>query len=181
MDALIDVDSTLWNFNSVIHKMHKDLGHNIPEVIFWNNYDYYKPYITDEEFYGIVHEIHLKQDLFSPFPDAAKFLKNLRLWGYNIVIATHREEDTMSPLKRWLKSYNLIYDDIHVSWDKTELFNDSDLLIDDNPKLLLEAYEKYSLPCSGLLWPWNKSLSNIIPLYKSLTEIFENFVVKLDY
>lgn len=177
MNVLVDVDNTLWDCGEELYRSHCKEGFKVPPPTEWHEFGYYKKYMSDEEFYKQVHKIHLNQEQYKPFHDASKFLRNLNYIGYTIIIASHREADTYDALKRWLDYYHLCYDDIHVSWDKTELFPSLDLCVDDNPETIIASVNE-GIPTTGLVWPWNKHLSKKVPLFKSLDDLFKYFVIQ---
>jgi hypothetical protein len=43
--------------------------------------------------------------------------------GFYIIIASHRVKQTLDAAAPWLRANNLAYDEIHLSYDKTVLFD----------------------------------------------------------
>jgi hypothetical protein len=119
-------------------------------------------YCTAEEFYRAVNSIHFRQDSdeFEPYSEARGFLSGLRNNGYHVTIASHRSPEFMGQTQTWLERHELLYDDIHLSYHKTRLFNaDTTVVVDDSPHVLEEAAQSGAL-ATGLLFPWNKAFSN---------------------
>ncbi len=63
---------------------------------------------------------------------------------------------------------NLAYDKIHLSHDKTVLFGDCRVLVDDSP-FTLEKATKVGITATGLTMPWNENKPYC--LFKSLPEV----------
>ena len=83
----------------------------------------------------------------------------------------------MTQTQRWLKRHGLIYDDIHLSYHKTNLFNTrTSVVVDDSPQVLEKAVENGAM-ATGLLFPWNQAYSdNGFRLYSNLDEILEGIL-----
>lgn len=173
--VVVDIDNTLWHFAPVLYERMKKLNPCIIEPSQWYDINFWKPYLNPNEFYKIINSIHMDQEIFAPYPDAHIFLSALKEMGFYITIASHREKDTLIPTINWLKKYNLIYDEIHLSFDKTILFKDSISVIDDSP-IILEKAIKSGIKAYGLKMPWNEhgnyqvfnTLSDIIYFLKKL-------------
>jgi hypothetical protein len=166
---IVDIDNTLWDFASVFEEKLKEKVPSIPPFNEWR-WDFYKEYITDEELYRIVNDIHSVQDLFEPFPSARFFLDSIAQNGYDVVIASHRHEDSRDATETFLRKNDLLFNELHLSYNKAILFDSSNALIDDSPHLLDEAQQK-GLICTGLSYPWNRHTNH--PLFQSLDEILE--------
>jgi len=54
---IVDIDNTLWDFASVFYDRLKDIIPDIPPLNNWE-WDFYEKYITGEELYRIVNDIH---------------------------------------------------------------------------------------------------------------------------
>ena len=75
------------------------------------------------------------------------------------------------PTERWLARYGLFYDELHISLDKTVLFPNSWVVVDDAPAILEKAIENGALG-TGLLCPWNRAYSgNGFGLFQNLNEV----------
>ena len=70
---------------------------------------------------------------------------------------------------------------MHLSYDKTVLFNRScDIVVDDSPHVLEKAVEK-GIIAAGLLFPWNReSANNGYKLLDNLNEILSHILVHSD-
>jgi hypothetical protein len=173
---IVDIDNTLWDFASVFEVKLKEEIPDIPPCNEWK-WDFYKEYITEEELYRIVNDIHIIQHLFEPFPSARWFLDSLFKNGYDIVIASHRHEDSRGVTERFLIKHGLRYNELHLSYNKAILFDSSNAIVDDSPHLLDEAQQK-GLICTGLSYSWNRNTGHT--LFQSLEEVLEFILRKLN-
>ncbi|MGD0282033.1 MAG: hypothetical protein ABSB95_06690 [Dissulfurispiraceae bacterium] len=172
--AIVDIDNTLWQFCEPFYFELLKINKNFPSIDAWTHWDIWEGYCSREEFYGAVNTIHSRQDsdTYLPYPDAKVFLASLREKGYHITIASHRSPDYREQTEKWLNKHGLIYDDLHLSFHKTSLINESiDIVVDDHPEVLGKAVEK-GVRAMGLLFPWNREHSkNGFKLCNSLSEI----------
>jgi hypothetical protein len=72
----------------------------------------------------------------------------------------------------------LVFDEVHLSYDKSVLFDHSAGIVDDNPRVLEKA-EQAGIVRAGLLNPWNEDTHH--PLFKNLIEILEFLDSKFGY
>jgi hypothetical protein len=177
--AIIDIDNTLWQFCDAFYEELRKLNKNFPTPENWTNWDLWEGYCTEQDFYQAVNAIYLMQDSdeFKPYPEAKGFLSTLRQNGYHITIASHRSPEFMTQTQRWLKRHGLIYDEIHLSYHKTKLFNTkTSVVVDDSPQVLEKAVENGAM-ATGLLFPWNRGYSdNGFKLCGNLNEILEGIL-----
>jgi len=62
---------------------------------------------------------------------------------------------------------------LHLSLDKTVLFNQADVVVDDAPPTLEKAVECGALG-AGLIFPWNRAYAgNGFGLFPSLNEVLD--------
>ncbi len=154
MQIIIDIDNILWHFAPVFYEHLKQVNPLVPLPSHWTKWDFWKPYFTKEDFYRIVHTIHAKQLEFEPFPDAGEFLQTLKNYGFQITIASHRAPEHAFVTEKWLQKHGLVYDELHLSYDKTLLLNGNILaVVDDCPKVILAATEKNILAFT-IDYPW---------------------------
>lgn len=172
--ALVDIDNTLWDFALVLYENIAKVNSAIPQPDKWHCWDFWKNYIDAKSFYAIIDKIHLRQDKFGTYPDAKNFLHELKASGYTIIIASHREEQSRIPTLKWLTKHGLVFDDLHLSYDKTVLFPCCSLVIDDSPHVL-ESAIKNNLFATGLEFPWNKG--NGFRLFRNLSEVLEHLKI----
>jgi hypothetical protein len=171
MDKIIvDIDNTLWNFAAALYNCLKEANLAVPTPDGWYEWEFWTPYISEKHVYSAIDRIHLEQDRFSPYPDAARFLATLKERGFYIVIASHRRQDTLDPTVRWLERNNLTYDEVHLSYDKTVLFDGSWGIVDDSPTALNKAREA-GIVRTGLRHPWNAREDH--PLFNDLSGILD--------
>lgn len=168
--AVIDIDNTLWDFASVLYEEISGLNPNIPLPEKWICWDFWKNYLSPEDFYRAINKIHLRQDDFGVFSDAEDFLLELKEAKYRIIIASHREEESRIPTINWLVKHRLPFDELHLSYDKTVLLPCCSIVVDDSPHVLEKA-KNLNILATGLEFAWNKN--NGFKLFKSLSEIKE--------
>lgn len=168
--ALVDVDSTLFDFSDAMYKLLLKEDKGVEEPKYWEEWDFYIKYgIDNKTFYRAVNSIHKYMRNYKPFPDAKYLLDTLNKLGYYIIIATHRAKKFQPVLEEWLDEYNLYYDEVHCSFDKTVLFPIVDIIIDDSPKTIKLA-EESNLDCYCIAYPWNSKVREYIR-FNNLTEI----------
>lgn len=177
--AIIDIDNTLWQFCDVFFLELRKINKDFPTTEHWTHWDIWDGYCSKDEFYSAVNAIHFRQDSddFEPYPEAQGFLKTLRQNGYSITIASHRSPEFMTQTERWLRKHGLVYDDIHLSFHKTQLINTkTNVVVDDAPQVLEKAVEHGAL-ATGLLFPWNRQYSqNGFRLCSNLDEILDDIL-----
>lgn len=172
--AIIDIDNTLWDFATILYeKLYTKLGSSVPPPSEWHCWSFWKEFCNAETFYKIVREIHLKQDRFGVYPDARDFLKTIKSTGFKIIIASHRDSETHNATLKWLYNHQLAFDELHLSNDKTKLFHNCHICVDDSPEILKSAINK-GLLATGLEFPWNKEVQ--IKLHPNLKEVL-NFLL----
>jgi hypothetical protein len=118
----------------------------------------------------------MQQDQHLPYPESKHFLEALKERGFYIVIASHREKKTYAVTMKWLKQNGLLFDEIHLSHDKSVLFPYSWGLVDDSPGTLDKAASA-GIIRTGLLNPWNVDSAH--PLFGNLFEVL-NYIDSFD-
>jgi hypothetical protein len=165
---IVDIDNTLWNLEPVFYSRMMEENPDLPPAAHWREWDFKRSSMSTEAIYGILDRIHMEQETFAPFPEAAEFLRSLRAMGFSIVVASHRRQDALGPTERWLRQNDLVYDEIYLSPDKTVLFRDSWGVIDDSLQILNRARDA-GIVRAGLRTPWNQGQDH--PLFDDLTAI----------
>ena len=117
----------------------------------------------------------MEQDRFQPYNEARGFLGRLKENGFYIVIASHRERETLPATRRWLEKNALPFDEIHLSYDKSVLFDWCWAIIDDSP-VTLDKARSAGIIRAGLKNPWNERENH--PLFASLHEIYDYLQTK---
>lgn len=177
--AIIDIDNTLWQFCDVFYEELRRINPDFPTIDHWNNWDIWEGYCSKQEFHRVVNTIHNRQDSddHEPYPEAQGFLSTLKQNGYSITIASHRSPEFMIQTERWLRKHGLLYDDIHLSYHKTELISSkTTVVVDDAPQVLEKAVE-HGVLATGLLFPWNKAYQNNgFNLLNNLEEVLERIL-----
>src|SRR5512140_3286519 len=156
--AVVDIDNTLWQFCDAFYEELRKLNAAFPRVAQWTTWSFFEGYCTEEQFMAAVDAVHCRQDSdqYRPYPEAKGFLRSLREEGYRVVIASHRRVEMQGPTERWLKKHELQYDDLHLSFDKTVLFENAAVVVDDAPHTLEKAVALRAIG-AGLLFPWNRN------------------------
>jgi len=179
--AVIDIDNTLWHFCDALYEELRKINRSFPTPDSWTNWDLWEGYCSIEDFFNAVNTIHLNQDSskYLPYPEAKDFLISLKEAGYHITIASHRSPDYREQTASWLEKHSLLHDELHLSFQKTQLFDmPVDVVIDDSPKVLEEAVER-GLMAMGLMFPWNREYANNgFMLFKDLNEILAYILKK---
>lgn len=173
--AIVDIDNTLWQFSDAFYLELKKINENFPTPDRWCTYDIWEEYCSVEDFITAINTIHHNQnsDRHQPYPESRDFLSSLREQGFHIVIASHRTPETRQPTEQWLARHGLLYDELHLSLDKTVLFPKADIVVDDSPLTLEKAIESGARG-AGLLFPWNGTYaSNGFRLFQNLDEVLD--------
>ena len=167
---IVDIDNTLWNLAPVFFEYLKRYNSEIPIDDLKRGETRLKGYIPREDLYGVLKEIHMRQDQFEPYPEAQRFLAALKEMGFYVIIASIRDEEARDATERWLKKYELQYDELHLSNDKTVLFNDAWAIVDDSIWTLDKAAQA-DIVRTGLRNVWNDNRGH--PLFDTLPEVLD--------
>ncbi len=171
--AVIDIDNTLWQFCDAFYEELKKVNPAFPRVEQWTTWDFFRPYCAEKQFLAAVDAVHRQQDSdrYQPYPEAKGFLLSLKGEGYRLVIASHRRPEMQGPTERWLRKHELEYDELHLSFDKSVLFGDAAVVVDDSPHTLEKAVALRAIG-AGLLFPWNQAYAgNGFGLFRDLNEV----------
>jgi hypothetical protein len=170
--AIIDVDETLWAFHDAVMSTGKELGVKLPIRSECNDWNAIFKYGNVDEVIQVFNKVHSKQCSYKPYPDAEHFLKYMKS-RFHVMISSHRLEIYRQELVDWLDMNNLVYDEVHVSNDKTLMFNNPRVavVIDDRADTIIAALNKHKIGV-GLRKPWNEQVSTTpLALFDSLTDI----------
>jgi FMN phosphatase YigB (HAD superfamily) len=149
----------------------------MPPPALWGTRQALERYVSIEEFFRVLRIIHMQQEKYTPFPESRYFLGSLKERGFYVVIASHRSPDTYHPTVKWMKKFGLLFDEVHLSYDKSVLFAGALALVDDSPMNLDKAVRAGILG-TGLLYPWNEK--SVHPLFGNLIEVLEYLDSKLN-
>jgi hypothetical protein len=182
MIAIVDVDETLWGFNSALRECALSHGYPFPTMKECNSWGAIYDFIPKPEAIKLFDEVHENQLKYAPFPDAKEFLEFMCHHFY-VIVASHRNPDHLPQLKDWLEINKLKHNEISVSFDKTVLFDNPKVavVIDDRDETLSIAMDRGKIAV-GLRRPWNqnavhkanykgKEYDVPLVLFESLTEI----------
>jgi hypothetical protein len=167
---IVDIDNTLWDLAPELWKQLLIYNPEMPPPEKWHDWDFWEEHIETADLYRALREVHMKQDRFLPYPESPGFLAGLKERGFYIIIASHREKKTMDPTVRWLQKFGLPYDEVHLSSDKSVLFDTSWAIVDDSPVTLGKA-ARAGIIRAGLRNPWNESTDH--PLFANLGEVLK--------
>ncbi len=177
--AVIDIDNTLWHFCDALYEELKKVNKRFPTPANWTHWELWEGYCTRDDFFRAINEIHFKQDSdkYLPYPEAKGFLATLKENNYYIVIASHRSPDYREATEHWLRRHCLLYDELHLSFNKTKLFDMfTAVVVDDAPQVLEKAVEN-GVMAAGLLFPWNQAYSNNgFSLFNNLNEVLNHIL-----
>ncbi len=165
---IIDIDNTLWYLAPELWEQLKKVNPQMPPPDQWGTRASLERYMSLKEFFRVLKSIHMQQETYPPFPESQYFLGALKQKGFYIVIASHRSQDTYGPTVNWLNKYRLLFDEVHLSYDKSVLFAGSLALVDDSPINLDKALQT-GLLGTGLIYPWNEKSGH--PLFRNLIEV----------
>ena len=150
----VDIDNTLWDFSPVFWERLQRIDPGIMPPTDWTRWDFWENHVTKKQVYRAVKEIHLEQERFQPFDDAQPFLETLKKRGFYIIIASHREAETHDATMRLPRANGLMYDEIHLSNDKSIMFRD--LCADvDGSALVLDKAKEGCIVGVGIRRPWD--------------------------
>lgn len=178
--AIVDIDNTLWQFCDAFFAELRKVNSAFPAIEQWTTWNFFEGFCTEEQFLAAVDAVHIRQDSdeHRPYPEAKGFLRSLREQGYRIVIASHRRPEMQVPTERWLRKHELIYDELHLSFDKTVLFDRAAVVVDDAPHTLEKAVAHKAVG-AGLLFPWNKAYAgNGFGLFSNLNDVMRYIKAK---
>ena len=179
--AIIDIDNTLWHFCDALYEQLRKLNKEFPPPAKWTHWDLWAGYCSEEDFYSAVNAVHLNQHCkgYVPYPEAKDFLVTLKKHDYLITIASHRSPDYRRQTEMWLEMHSLMHDELHLSFDKTQLFGEqTDVVVDDAPQILEKAVEA-GIKAAGLLFPWNQAYSdNGFRLFNNLNDILSHILAE---
>lgn len=136
--AIVDVDATLWDMYGPVKRILED-KHNISmgEPDEW---DYHRGYVTDDQFYAAVRQVHAGQLEHEPYPGAQDLFSALDAQGYEVIVASHRRSQTADVMALWLAANDLLpYTGIYCGGEKHFLMGAGDLVIDDRPDTIVYA------------------------------------------
>lgn len=156
--AVVDVDSTLCDFSSVLYQELCRIDPASPNPSNWIEWDFWEPIMSKNEFYLAVEKAQKRLSETPMIPGANEAVKTLYK-NYFVTISSHRSQKQISVLDKWLFGNGIPYDKIHLTYDKTELFGETGMrvVIDDSP-IVLQAALDNDLVALGLRYPWNASM-----------------------
>ena len=172
--AIIDVDETLWGFNTALHALAREKGIRLPGVENCDHWDALYEFAPREVVIPLFDEIHANQCSYLPFADAKPFL-DFMSDRFVVFIVSHRNAKYESELTEWLESNCLMHDKVIVTQKKENLFNNPRVthVVDDKAETIRAALQcgKTAL---GLSRPWNRKTIDSMFLFDTLTDIQEH-------
>jgi hypothetical protein len=177
--AIVDIDNTLWHFCDALYVELSKANKAFPTPDNWTCWDLWEGYCTKDDFFRAVNAIHFNQDsdTYLPYPEAKGFLSSLKENGYHITIASHRSPAYRGQTERWLDQHALVYDELHLSFNKTLLFDTlTSVVVDDAPQVLEKAVESGAM-ATGLLFSWNRTYANNgFRLFNNLDDVLSHIL-----
>jgi hypothetical protein len=180
LTAIIDIDNTLWQFCDAFFEELKKINPAFPPPEKWTTWEFFVPFCTEGQFLSAVDAVHAQQDSdrYRPYSEAKGFLRTLKEEGFRLVIASHRRGEMRGPTERWLRKHELAFDELHLSFDKTVLFGEAAVVVDDSPQTLEKAVASRAIG-AGLLFPWNRDYAgNGFGLFRDLNEVLKYVLEK---
>jgi FMN phosphatase YigB (HAD superfamily) len=174
--AIVDVDETLWPLHDAVWATGEELGIKIPKRNECTGWDTIYKYAGKESVTCVFNEVHSRQCSYRPYPDAERFLRFMRT-RFHVVIASHRLDKYKPELVEWLKTNNLVYDEVVVTADKTQMFDNPrvTVVVDDRADTIIAALRKGKMGV-GLRKPWNQNVRIPAHLFDTLTEIEDHLI-----
>lgn len=160
MRAVIDIDNTLFCMAELWYKELIKVNSSCPfpgEGV----WEFYKGYLTEEEFAATVKAVHLKQHEYDVFENANLLTRMLKERGYEVIIASHRDPDTTASTMKWLDKHNIYYDELYTGFNKLFLLDEpTEIFIDDCPLSQEEAVKK-GIKTFSIMYPYNKHIEGV--------------------
>ena len=157
--AIVDIDGILWNMQppwyEELCKVNKDCPY--PGLDVWH---FYKGFLTNEEANKTIKTTHMRQHLYFCFDRACRLTSLLQNLGYYVIIASHRDVDTLVPTKTWLRENGINYDELFLGDDKMFLVDKDDVFVDDCPDSQEKALKK-GVKVFSIKYPYNKHVKGV--------------------
>ena len=153
--CILDCDNILWPLASYMQPIFV-AKFGVPAELS-SEWNWYKEWMSEADFYGVVDEAHSRQLEHQPFDGAAELFEALDESGYQIIVASHRNHRAAADLAAWI-TFNLSdkWSGVYTGPDKHWLIQKGDLVIDDAPHTIAYANSVGAEPWT-LIWPWNES------------------------
>jgi FMN phosphatase YigB (HAD superfamily) len=159
--VVLDIDGILWDIGPEWHKELIKINPDCPVPGAFANWDFYEEHMTLEQALECVKRVHMHQYEYKPFPGVSGLTRMLRMAGYDIVIASHRDPDSAGATLRWMSENNIQFDDLYVGFDKHPLLDDCCLFIDDNPKSQQIALDK-GIDTYSIRYDYNEHVEGVV-------------------
>lgn len=154
---IVDVDNILADFAPIFHEELVKKCNKIPHFKYWNTWNFYRAFLKNDDFYDAAHAAQMRISETGTVVGAGKLLKFLNEHAH-VTVASHRRSESHDSLVSWMQQHCFKYDDLHISYDKTQLFKDNFvLLIDDSPDNMRSALEN-GMKAASIMCPWNECM-----------------------
>jgi beta-phosphoglucomutase-like phosphatase (HAD superfamily) len=178
--VIVDVDNTIANFAPIFQEELQRVCPKIPNCDKWTTWNFYNDYMPSNLFHDAAHAAQMRIMETQPLPGAREMLAAIPD-NYRICIASHRKRESLDMLIDWLNVYDMTWTDIHVSNDKSVIFdNDTVMIIDDCPATM-QAGMDFGFKAASLELPWNICMRGTGAfLGKTMGEVTDYVVVSLE-
>jgi hypothetical protein len=155
--VIVDVDNILADFAPIFHEELTKTCNKIPHFKYWDTWNFYRAFINEKDFYNAAHAAQMRITETGTIVGAGKLLKFLNEHA-NVTVASHRRSESQDSLVAWMRKHCFKYDELHISYDKTQLFKQNFvLLIDDSPDNMRSAMEN-GMKAASIRCPWNECM-----------------------
>lgn len=172
--AIIDIDNTIGDYANQLYLECLKENPNVSKPEAWDDWEFYESYMSKNEFYNAASRAH-EHTLSMPLIPGAKQLMDFLYHsaGCHVTIASHRRPEHYDQTMEWLKANNIPYHDLHISYDKSVLFDGGcDIFVDDGPHNVEKAIGRVPhiyIPAM----PWNDCVDNNKVFRGNLVEILD--------
>lgn len=171
MKVIVDIDNTLWDFSGELYRRLSRINSKVPQPCDWSEYSYYEKFIDAKTCWGIIYDIQ-GASRFDAYPGARELMNSLWESEHEIIVATNRHPRYKMATQTLLMNNNLVYHSLHLSNDKSTLFDESiGLVIDDSPHVIDKA-KSHNIPVIGLKQAYN--VNSGVPLFDDLHALIKH-------
>jgi uncharacterized protein len=158
----IDIDSTLHHhWPLVAAAAERRFGVDLP---YEQQFPWASRRLSEEQLRVCIEDTHSDEAIAGtrPYPHAVETLNGWYGSGHYLHITSHRPERSLTATRRWLDDIGVRHHELYCGSDKVARCRQIgiDLLLDDNPKNLLQALEAGILAAT-LRHPWTQDVCDV--------------------